>query len=253
MRSDSKKTIDRRGRIYLTEAQVVPAIKAAYALSVPVGMGHLHARGGDLDQDTVDALLSRSTPKEGRIRWEWANMDYVHGRQCKFTILADAETGQPFIDASNGWYDHTDAQFAELLRLVFIDDLEFDAEGIIARKRAEAAEVMRDYEDSTIREAIRDYEDGTIREIVAVLDMIDRVGPVDFWSSAEGYKIYSGFKHAETLGLVMPCIDQDGKVLMTEEGLAMLDRIRSEGDTFDPVSVFGPELRKAGRGTHLAT
>ena len=65
--------------IEIPEALIPAAVEAAYDLSVPVGLGFLHAKGVGLDEGTRDQLIDKS-------RNLVVHMDYVHGRQCKFTI-----------------------------------------------------------------------------------------------------------------------------------------------------------------------
>lgn len=108
------------------------AIKAAYDLSTPQGLGFLHAREGGLDDETVDAILANERPDS----WIVATMDYVHGRSCKFRIYH--HEGRLFIRPR--WYDHGDHQLEELLTRL---DVESPAEKIEAARTAQAAEDER--------------------------------------------------------------------------------------------------------------
>ena len=80
--------------------------KAVYADSVPVGLGFLHARSGELPNEDVEELLERGNNHNPLM------MDYVHGRGCKMTVFSDDEN-RLWID--NRWFDHTESQFTELM------------------------------------------------------------------------------------------------------------------------------------------
>lgn len=97
--------------IEITGADLVEAVKAAYDLSVPVGMGHLHYREGSLSNEEAATFvhIEREFP---------VSLDYVLGRACKFTVFQKDD--RLYID--RGWYDHTDSQQAELLRRIGIVD-----------------------------------------------------------------------------------------------------------------------------------
>ena len=88
------------------------AISLAYALSSPVGMGMIHYREGGLDSATIDAVIA--TWAQGPIA---ARMDYVHGRQCKFTVRRDAE--RLFVGPS--WHDHSEDQLIDLLTALGVE------------------------------------------------------------------------------------------------------------------------------------
>lgn len=108
--------------------QVPQLIETVYNMSVPVGMGYLHYKAGNIDKKTIDALIHRF---EERLKWAtsverpegypWpetlVTMDYVNGRQCKFNV--SYFRGEIVIN--DGWYDHTEFQFEELLLTCGID------------------------------------------------------------------------------------------------------------------------------------
>lgn len=75
--------------------------KAVYRLSVPQGMGILHAVKGDLDEATAKEIAS-TVP---------FSMDYIHGRACKMHL--GEKDGR--LMAPSMWYDHTDDQYERLL------------------------------------------------------------------------------------------------------------------------------------------
>lgn len=96
--------------IDVTDAEPIELVKAAYALSVPQGLGFMHATDGPLSDEQAQEILDREKPG-GRIV---ASMDYVNGRACKMTIFhAD---GRRYIHPI--WFDHSDSQLAELLETV---------------------------------------------------------------------------------------------------------------------------------------
>lgn len=99
--------------IDVTDVNPIEIIKAAYALSVPVGMGFLHARPGPLSDEDAQTILGAERP-DGRIV---ASMDYVHGRQVKMTIFR--KDGRHYIN--NTWYDHTPEQLEQLLEMVGVE------------------------------------------------------------------------------------------------------------------------------------
>ena len=90
------------GFIEIPKDKLLDAVRGAYALSRPVGMGMLHFREGDLD----DATAQRIVEMPGG-----PNMDYVHGRQCKFRVKQE---GDRFFIAPR-WYGHTHTQLVALL------------------------------------------------------------------------------------------------------------------------------------------
>lgn len=87
-------------------------VKTAYALSSPQGLGHLHAREGELDDATVDDILSRSSPRTR------LSMDYTHGRSIKFHVRQDDDG----LYVNSVWYDHFPSQYIELLGSVGIPE-----------------------------------------------------------------------------------------------------------------------------------
>jgi hypothetical protein len=88
------------------------AVKQAYALSSPQGLGFVHYREGELSDEDVDAILSRGDERRA------ASMDYVRGRSCKFHVFRDGE--RLFIRPS--WYDHSDWHTEQLLKSLGIEN-----------------------------------------------------------------------------------------------------------------------------------
>jgi hypothetical protein len=114
--------------IRIPQEKVSQLIANVYAMSVPVGMGHLHFRSGELDRDTHIALQTHFANRLAQVKEsprpsEWPypdtllSMDYIHGRQCKFSI--SYYRGELVIN--DDWYDHSEAQFTELLARCGID------------------------------------------------------------------------------------------------------------------------------------
>lgn len=110
-------------RIYLPEGIDLRAlIKAVYAISVPVGMGFLQPYDSPMAEDHVDYFINRVEATR-RIHW-WDSaterqterslffMDYCNGRQCKFGVYEERDTGRLFIH--DPWYDHSSADLDKL-------------------------------------------------------------------------------------------------------------------------------------------
>lgn len=100
--------------IEIPKSAIPAAVEAAYDLSVPAGMGFIHARGGKLDEETRDALIRWDDPRTV------VHMDYVHGRQCKFWIRRHED--KFYVDPR--WYDHSHYQLVDLLERIGIKDAE---------------------------------------------------------------------------------------------------------------------------------
>lgn len=90
-----------RTRIDVTGIDKVAFAKAVYRLSVPQGLGILHAQTGELDHSEAECIA-------GADRF---TMDYVNGRACKMHL--SQHNGKLMAPAS--WYDHTDDQYERLL------------------------------------------------------------------------------------------------------------------------------------------
>lgn len=104
-------------RIKITEASLPALVKNAYALSHSQGLGALYfSPGHNLDPEVVEAILGGDS---GYCR---LRMDYVEGRAVKLSVHREGD--DIFIDADQRrpWYDHTRADFAELLRLTLSEE-----------------------------------------------------------------------------------------------------------------------------------
>jgi len=88
--------------IDITDVDMVKFVQKVYDLSRPQGMGMLYFLDGSLsDEDS-----KRYIDDDGTV-----SMDYVSGRACKMNTRNSGGR----IVMNDSWYDHSDAQFAELL------------------------------------------------------------------------------------------------------------------------------------------
>lgn len=88
--------------IDITGVDLKALVKKVYELSSPQGMGFLHFEVEPLSDEEALSLID---DKRG------IEMDYIKGRACKFS--AKYRDGKLVI--SDSWYDHSGAQFQELL------------------------------------------------------------------------------------------------------------------------------------------
>lgn len=86
-------------------------VAAAYDLSSPIGLGFLHYTPEPLSEEEITALINTGA------RCIVA-MDYVKGRQCKFTVF---QTGDGEMSIADAWFDHTKEDMRELLKRARID------------------------------------------------------------------------------------------------------------------------------------
>jgi len=102
-------------RVTITRDNLPKVIAKAYELSQPQGMGFLHAKPGGIPDEVLQQILVRSDAGDNQYRKE-IRLDYVQGRAIKLGIGFDAEAGTYYLeDRGNGWYDHSDEQWVELL------------------------------------------------------------------------------------------------------------------------------------------
>jgi hypothetical protein len=94
--------------IDITGCNLVTLVQTAYALSVPQGMGFLHARAGSLTEEQAKMLIK----DHGRFP---VNMDYVVGRAVKLSVHRTAE-GK--LEIADTWFDHTPEQLQQLLQAI---------------------------------------------------------------------------------------------------------------------------------------
>lgn len=90
--------------IDITGADLVDVVKAAYDLSSPQGLGHMHFKSGSLTDEQAKSLINEDcrTP---------ITLDYVAGRACKLTVFKNGEK----LYIRNSWYDHSEDQLLELI------------------------------------------------------------------------------------------------------------------------------------------
>lgn len=93
------------------------AVKKAYELSQPVGMGILHYREGPLTDEEAQGLIDLCKGSHMKL----VRMDYVHGRCCKLTIYRHP-TDESLALIVAYWQDHTDSQLAELLTTCGVEE-----------------------------------------------------------------------------------------------------------------------------------
>lgn len=95
--------------IDVTNLSLTKMAKLAYQMSKPVGMGILHYREGELSDEDAQELVNNCKDD----RQMALNMDYVHGRCCKFRVFK--ENGKHYINKD--WYEHTEDDLHQLLIL----------------------------------------------------------------------------------------------------------------------------------------
>ena len=94
--------------IDVTGADLRVLVKSAYRRSVPVGMGYLHFRPGELSDADTDTILNN--PPRGNPELV-LSMDYVHGRGVKMHVVKRGE--QMLIE--DEWFDHSPSDLEGLL------------------------------------------------------------------------------------------------------------------------------------------
>lgn len=88
-------------------------VSEVYNISNPVGMGFLQYMDGEIPEETLNRIV-----EQGNNNTMLAiHMDYVHGRQCKMTVFKSGDQ----LRAPDFWYDHTEAEYVELLKRCGID------------------------------------------------------------------------------------------------------------------------------------
>jgi len=75
-------------------------------LSVPQGLGFLHAQDGPLPEDVAKKIVEQSNYRNVKL-----SMDYVSGRACKMVVWEN--DGK--LEMRDSWHDHTDEQLKGLL------------------------------------------------------------------------------------------------------------------------------------------
>ena len=142
------------GMIEVTGVDLRDMLRAAYRLSSPQGLGFLHARDGELDDAMVEEIISRD---DGN-KWTAIGTDYVHGRAMKFSVRR--YDGRLYIQRR--WFDHSQAQLAELLSAVglspdLIDKAEAEWREHVERDVSFVLQHMKD-SNGTIIERHADFD-----------------------------------------------------------------------------------------------
>lgn len=99
--------------IDVTKVDLVKLAQTAYALSGPQGLGFLHFTEGGLSEEEAKSIVNADTNN----RWCALSMDYVHGRSIKLHVRREGAK----LVLDDGWYDHIDEQYKELLKSVGIE------------------------------------------------------------------------------------------------------------------------------------
>lgn len=92
--------------IDITGVDLAKFAQKVYELSVPRGLGFLHAKSGGLSAEEAAEIVKRSEHANVAL-----SMDYVAGRGCKMTVFRNL--GQ--LEIRDAWYDHTDSDLTTLL------------------------------------------------------------------------------------------------------------------------------------------
>ena len=95
--------------IDITDVNMVVFVKKVYELSRPQGMGMMHFTAGPMSTEDAERLIQA----DGTV-----SMDYVSGRACKMHTRLQGDR----IVINDSWYDHSDAQFAELLKHIGVGE-----------------------------------------------------------------------------------------------------------------------------------
>ncbi len=91
----------------ITGVDLVKLTQAAYVLSIPLGLGHLHYRPEPLsDAEARDWVSNWAHDKQIAL-----SLDYVNGRAVKLTVFR--KEGR--LEMRDEWYDHTPEQLQTLL------------------------------------------------------------------------------------------------------------------------------------------
>ena len=99
--------------IEITGCDLRVLVRTAYNLSVSLGMGHLHFRPGELDEETVYDIVNQKESMDTVL-----GMDYVHGRSVKLTVHKDGDR----LYIHNAWFDHTPRQLQALLQAIGVKE-----------------------------------------------------------------------------------------------------------------------------------
>ncbi len=99
------------GNIQISKNAIPELVRTAYDLSVPVGLGFLHAKLGSLTDEQVDSLIDYDA------KLCVVDMDYVLGRCCKFRVMRDKTCADKYY-IRDSWFDHTESDMNKLLEVL---------------------------------------------------------------------------------------------------------------------------------------
>lgn len=85
------------------------AVRAAYNLSQPQGLGFLHAQPGEMTEEEADQVINVTPGRPIRL-------DYVRGRAVKLSFELDEEGY--YVNDKGRWFDHSDQQWMEFKKIV---------------------------------------------------------------------------------------------------------------------------------------
>ena len=97
-------------KLRIPEGRLNAAIRAAYDLSHPQGMGYLHFNPKPMTEEQAQKII------DDQSKWGRINLDYVSGRAVKLTFYVDEE-GHYVIDGE-GWFDHSDENWMAFKHLI---------------------------------------------------------------------------------------------------------------------------------------
>jgi hypothetical protein len=137
--------------IEVKELDLVKFTCDAYSLSTPQGLGVLHAKEGALSLEEAQSFV-KAYEGDKRIA---LSLDYIHGRSCKMTVWHLEEGGYKLADS---WYDHTNAQYEDLL----------SRHGIEIEKEEKEVEVEKQAEDKSLGVPVGCTLDTMIRMAIAM-------------------------------------------------------------------------------------
>lgn len=85
------------------------AVRTAYDLSVPQGLGFLHAQPGAMTEEEAEQVINITPGRAIRL-------DYVKGRAVKLSLNKDEEGY--YVHDHGDWYDHGPRLWDEFKRIV---------------------------------------------------------------------------------------------------------------------------------------
>ena len=99
-------------KIDVTGADLREMTRAAFNLSHPVGMGHMHASPGDITEEALDSAMQAATRPANGQDDVVLYLDYMEGRRVKLMVVEDA-AGRWIVYLP--WRSHDEDDLATLL------------------------------------------------------------------------------------------------------------------------------------------